>query len=541
MSAYQGGSQPVTLGVGAFVAVYPYEGGAYYINGGNSGLLGLVVQKDITQAYGTFSFTLSPGGPSGQSFPTWTQVLTPYSFVQIGVQRGNTQQIIMMGVVTSCAETQTWNPGQVQRATLVQGADLAYFFSNSNYYNLAYTAGLAQTGIGGIGQLSSLNDGLVGGTPAQLGKAWYTSVMAGNGGILSTVTFNKGNTTYPFSDVIQYWFQEYPFDLPIPNGANFLASQGTWLSKFLSFFNTPWYEFFVITAPQGYYPAATGPKNSELGALGQYASAQTFIVARVNPFPYAKNIGTIESPKWQVDASLWQGLPRNTGNQFGFLNSNVGFTSAMVSNFFLVNVVNSSQLFGGSQSDISAFVADGNAWVDRDSIARYGYLPEIPETEWFYDTGANAQTLAANGQAENFADLVNDLTYRVIAQYAPTPLMASGQATFPMMPDIMPGTVFTYVPFKDGVTWDFYVQGVAHSFAFGGLNTTTLTLTRGLPSNVYNDTSGMLLYILTATAMKQDGLYQKNPKAKGLSALTMANAGTDVSSYGTLQGGVQPS
>jgi hypothetical protein len=544
MSAYQGasGSLPVTLGVGAYVAIYPYEGGEHYIDGPSAGLVSVSTSKDITQPYGQFSLILSPGGPSGTSYPTWTQIITPNSFVLIGLRRGVYSQVVMMGIVTSCSENQTWNPGNVQRFTTVQGGDIALLFSNANYYNLLYT--LQINALGNVGQIASLNDGLSGGTPAELGKAWYTVLMAGNNGIMSTVMFNKNGTKYSFSDVIQYWFQEYPYELAIPNGSNFLSSQGSWLSKFLSFFNYPWYEFFVITSPQGYYTQATGPKVSTLGALGNFIAAQTTIIARVNPFPYAKNTGSVDAPTWEVDVSLWKALPRNTNTNLGFISSNMSFASDEVRNFYLVNVVNLSTLYGGGNDDTNAFVANGHAWVDLDSTFRYGFLPEIAETSWFYDAqGTYAQTAAQASSTPDFSTLADDLTYRVISQYGPTPLMASGTAVFPMMPDMMPGTVFTYVPFKDGVTWDFYVQGVSHTFTFGGQNTTTLTLTRGLPSAVYADTStnGLLVAILTAKAMKQEGQYQKNPKANGLKALSATGLNTYINAYGTLQGGVQPS
>jgi hypothetical protein len=66
------GSQPVTLGTSAYVAIYPYEGGGYFIDGDNSGLLSVSTSKDITAPFGTFSMILAPGGPSGNSYPTWT-------------------------------------------------------------------------------------------------------------------------------------------------------------------------------------------------------------------------------------------------------------------------------------------------------------------------------------------------------------------------------------------------------------------------------------------------------------------------------------
>jgi len=548
------GNLPVSLGVGCYVAVYPYEGGSYLIEGDNAGLVGASVQKDITQPYGSFNITLAPGGPSGASFPTWTQLLTPQSFVLIGMRRGGTSQIVMMGIVLSCGEAQTWSEGYIQRATIVQGADISYLFSNASYYNLTFLFGLPTSALGGVGQLDALNQGLIQGSPASVGKAWYTNLMAGNNGVLSSVMFNRGGVAYPLYDVIATWFEEYPYSIQIPMGAAFLSSQGSWYAKFMEFFESPFYEFFVITAPQGTYPQAVSsddnentdgnatmtPSASALGSLGNYASAQTFLIARVNPFPYANNTGSVEKPVWVMDMSRWNALPRNSFTNQSFLSSNIQFSETNVRNFFLLNPIAMNAIL--SQSNTSPFVVSQNAWVDKDSLARYGYSPEIPETSWLFDqNGIIAQQLAAQGKGqEDLVGLINNLTYRIISQYLPTPLMGAGSVVIPLQPDMLPGTVFTYVPFKDSVTWDFYVQGVSHSYQFGGQSTTTLTLTRGLPSAVYQDSQGLLLKIFTAQAWKQNGVYQANPNALGLKAINFTNAAQSISAFGTLQGGVQP-
>ena len=91
--------------------------------------------------------------------------------------------------------------------------------------------------------------------------------------------------------------------------------------------------------------------------------------------------------------------------------------------------------------------------------------------------------------------------------------MLRGQVTIPLAPSIRIGTRFRYTPFKnalpDDAPWDFYVEEVTHRFVFGGQSSTTLALTRGLPSSVYADSGsgGLLRAVYTGNARRQDGLY----------------------------------
>jgi hypothetical protein len=89
--------------------------------------------------------------------------------------------------------------------------------------------------------------------------------------------------------------------------------------------------------------------------------------------------------------------------------------------------------------------------------------------------------------------------------------MARGDVTIPLAPHVLVGTRFRYAPYKDMINWDFYVESVTHSFVFGGESTTSLSLTRGLPSSIYADASddGLLKAIMVGDAMRLNGRYTK--------------------------------
>ena len=92
--------------------------------------------------------------------------------------------------------------------------------------------------------------------------------------------------------------------------------------------------------------------------------------------------------------------------------------------------------------------------------------------------------------------------------------MASGEVVIELRPDIIPGNVITYKPFKTGPQanedWDFYITSVTHTYEFGGRSYTTLGISRGLPKAVYDNPS-LLTALHTNSAMRQNGIYVANP------------------------------
>jgi len=68
------------------IDIYPYEGGLYTLNGAQ--VLECKTDQNLRTAGGAASIVLAPGGPTGQGFPSWSQVITLQSLVVIAMQRG---------------------------------------------------------------------------------------------------------------------------------------------------------------------------------------------------------------------------------------------------------------------------------------------------------------------------------------------------------------------------------------------------------------------------------------------------------------------
>lgn len=471
---------------------------------------------------GTFAIQLAPGGPDGVEAPVvWTEIITPMSFVVIGMARGIEAAIPMVGVVTSIGESQAWRTDQhggssASRGIVISGADFGWFFSTFNWYALSFRGLMAGTPVGNAldfvpGSLATkLSEGLIGGSgtassnPTMVGKAWY-EIMAGPDGILNkTYVPYQAGSRLMFSELVGRLWENYP-DVYIPYADFFMTSEESWTEKFQNIFVFPWYEFFVTTAPAGAYKLAgagstDAGKALSMSSLPAALPAGPQLVARVNPVPTLSISGTTIS---DIDATHWNALPVRdfTKSGFGFFRSSVSFSADNARNFYQLNPTGYSTITTNNTNNIPfafQFIAAG----DPASVQRYGFRPQIGTTRWLFDP----QGLAAQNPGTKVQDTIMALTGRMIGWYHPVPLMASATVTIPLSPQILIGTRFRYAPFKRGEPWDFYIEGVVHNYEFGEGSSTQLLLTRGLPTAVYADTT-LLQAIHAGNAIRKNGKY----------------------------------
>jgi hypothetical protein len=174
--------------------------------------------------------------------------------------------------------------------------------------------------------------------------------------------------------------------------------------------------------------------------------------------------------------------------------------------------------------------------MDLASVARYGYRPFIANIDWFADLDGNAakSTQQSGGQAD-FALTVGIIALKAAGYYESAPLMGAGSVVTNLRPDIKIGTRLQYPMPKNLESWEFYIDGVDHEFVFGGQTTTALTLSRGMPSAVYND-EDLMLAILSGNAMRQDGKYVKGLQSSALPSLHVFNTGTGPDMLSSLAG-----
>ncbi len=169
------------------------------------------------------------------------------------------------------------------------------------------------------------------------------------------------------------------------------------------------------------------------------------------------------------------------------------------------------------------FLWNYSGGADIYSIQRFGFNPVIQTTNYFVNLNPDIQ------QAQQGADIplaVASLITRLITWYDPEPVMLKGTVTMELRPDIFVGCRFEYAPYRDGERWQFYIEGVEHNFVFGGESTTTLKLSRGLPSKYFSgsqDFNSDLFEILTGRAQRIQGHYQTGVTS-GVTLIGLANS-----------------
>ncbi|MDA8092613.1 MAG: hypothetical protein M0T84_01685 [Betaproteobacteria bacterium] len=523
---------------GCSVEIYPFEGGPLALQGGQ--IRSVTVSKSLLGgAVGQFAIELAPGGPQGPEDPnTWSKIITPMSHVLIGMSRGDDAAIVMDGVATGMGEAQEWSTtergAEAARSQVIDGADFAWFFATFNFYALTFYGLVAGSGPGKVlnflpqGLVPALSQGLVGGVdpsksnPVDVGRLWFNTVMAGPNGILNStfIPFTNGSHV-TFSRAVTTTWENYP-NVYIPL-ADYFMSEESWMSKFLNIFPHPWYEFFVTTASASDYPLY-GSGYGDTGSLFRMVTmpaappAGPALVARVNPTPdfSLNSISAINSAiPGSMNVQRWNALPLHdfTTYPFGFINSDLMFSAEGAKNFYQLQPTYYSFLYGNSNAGALPSSFMFLTAVDPASVQRYGFRPLLGNTRWMCDpTGATPQNPTIS-----IPQTILALTGKMISWSHPTPLMAHANVVIPLSPGIRVGTRFRYAPLKDGVPWDFYIEGIQHQFVFGGRSTTTLTLTRGLPTAVYEDTSdsGLLRAVHVGNAMRQASNTTIAPKFEG--------------------------
>ena len=423
----------------------------------------------------------------------------------------------------------------------VQSLKFNEISGNPNSIGINWFAGIFLQVLGGVtfnipnnGQITVNGPSSVASVPIPPGtNAWnqyQSGKISGTGGpSFQPLTLNN---------LFGYWFDSVTYNgtnYTIPLDSNLIMSEGTWFDKFKDIFQFPFYEFFVMVLPvdSGNNPitlyGANTPITLACPTTFSYNgnSFGIFVVARMNTNPtlvlnassdFQSPFYTSDVNNCVVNTDIWDDLVEyspdtvflNSGNYnysrvpidpSAMFSSNLSFNLDDFYNFYVFNSTSFMSLLGSTNPGSPNYMN----WpfiMDNSSMARYGWRPMIFSTTWYSDLN----------QTNNHSYLIDigQMDLVLSSYYSPKPTMGNTIYSGPLRPDILPGNKFTYNPFKDtslydpslqSNTWDFYIEEVTHQYVFAGKSSTTLKLTRGLPSSIYNreDSENLLQGILSGT------------------------------------------
>lgn len=505
------------------IDVFPYEGNSYTITGGQ--ILTCSVTKDLRGGGpGMAEIILAPGGPNGQGFPSWAQVITLQSLVVIAMSRGGHSNVVFVGNAAAVQEDQAWEAGRrVVRNTRIIAYDWQAWFSGFSWSALSFLAvtanlivGEAVTGNPNQGAaIALLGSAAQNGNPSQIANGWFNKIMAGDQGVLAktTMQYQYGNLKWPLATTA--YFESYPGFPIFPASYYFISQAGSWMSKFQEILQEPWYEILIGTTPRDiWYPSQIAP-NLQQNAIAQIPTSLTSGTdfnsrAMPNATPaYAGIVGRLQRlPDLTINAQsgsgpagqpaytfgnaasvdYWNSLPlfKSDTQSDAFIDATTSLSLDEYYNFFLINPTYLKQMIqlNTAAQSFSPVVFAGAA--NPAGVHRFGLHSYIQDMYWFADW---AQVAAqSNGAQGNLAQsLYLGLTARIASYFTPLPLMRTGSMRMPLRPDIFVGCRWTATPFRGGNPWQFYIKGVRHEWRFGGPSTTELELDRGLPAAVYDD------------------------------------------------------
>ena len=493
---------------------------------------------------GVAEISLAPGGPNGQEFPSWSQVITLQSLVIVAMSRGSHSNVVFVGNVAAVQEIEAWEGGRrVVRGTTVIAYDWKAWFMAFSWSALSYlgvTNGLligAAAGVNGQPDqglaMSTLSTAQQNGNPAEVAFGWFSKIMAGSQGILSDTVMQYQGSSLQWPTATTAWFEVYPGFPVFPAAFFFVSMAGTWLEKFREILQEPWYEILIGTSPPGlWFPSPPGsdvPRSAGSASVSGNSSNQAFfsnglqfyskslpaaspaiagIVGRLQPLPDltvtsptpTSTDGPADQPAFTFSNSAsmdaWNQLKlfQSDFGESSFIKSSVTLSLQEYFNFFIVNPTYIKTLIGlpSQASSFYPIIFAGAANVA--GIHRFGFHSYLKDMYWFADWAqVAAQSSLASGNA--MQDLYTKITTRVASYYTPLPIMRMGSMTVPLRPDIFVGCRWQTSPFRGGNPWQFYIKGVRHSWQFGGPSTTVLDLDRGLPASVYGD-AGLVSQVL---------------------------------------------
>lgn len=502
------------------IQIIQRDGGSITLDGNQ--VLSVTVSKNIRSGTETATIALPPNTPFSNDDMDWVEIFAPMSLVVIGMSRGTNASTVFVGLVSDFEESmQVATTQSINRSFMVTCVGLKFFMDSPSYYSLIAASALnvlipenSTSSLAGLGSMLTLSS-LTNAPPTQVAYLYYTAPFKDGAGIGISQIVNQNQSVIPVSQAISL-FSWDTVGFIIPNAMYLNIQAQTWSDGISQFLEWPMYEWFLMTLPSNPYPGFPGQNQSNqaqgFAVSSDYLNGYPTLIMRPNPFP------TLSDPN-TADTSLWNTLPifEPTYAKFGYIREEAGFAIGQdTTNVFFVNPIAAQTALAGSQEDFTSIIYALFMGYSMNSIQHYGYRPFVWTTNYFW----RGDQKNGGGGNIDVDGAIQQLILRAASWGLSTPYCAHGGVVFDLRPDIYPGTIFQFAPFRDGALWQFYIVGVEHSFSPNG-SSTSLQLERGLPVEVY-DNPQLLASVLNGSAVKVDGQYQTGSNGLQISTLTQS-------------------
>jgi uncharacterized protein YjiS (DUF1127 family) len=218
--------------------------------------------------------------------------------------------------------------------------------------------------------------------------------------------------------------------------------------KFREIFPSPWYEYFITTAPVGTHPQS---QNEGYGltvqAMPYVYPATPQLVAGQPPAPDGQHWVDVEAGI--RDFSLWDALPQYSLDAAPVQNG-LSFDDSEVRNFYVLNPLwLSNQLASRTicRRRSRSFLLPGSippaSTVTAIGLRSARSIGSPTLMDW------RRKTMRRPALASLSSRSLADLALKKISYHEPTPNMLRGDIVTNLRPDIMPGNRLIFAPFKD--------------------------------------------------------------------------------------------
>lgn len=397
----------------------------------------------------------------------------------------------MFGIGDVLKESTVRNPdGSRSQTYVLTGSDFGKVFVKTAMFANPYIEG----GMSNYAEIWNITGGVLAGAPGSLVES-LIDIWLKNPSIQPDQAWALPPSLggYPFYDILHQSIQAkglnagFAYDVNYFNMSRIAGATPLW-DSLVEYSHILLNELFVDLQPK---PSKSIPKEEQIdsyyGQVTKRTKLYPGIILRERPFPTSRS------------RKVWDSLPRHTlelediqsrditkggpGNRYNYWRLTLQGVKGGL--FAQASFMGDSSIGGDIGEDTSLGRPGSGFIINQRSVLNHGVRPYAASTRFLpYDFADNREGSSGDRTIDGYkntkinSDVAANWLRKLHDWYAIAHLQMSGTITSTrIFPEIRIGTVVKENR-VDGMI-EYYVEGVAHNWTYGGNGSTTLTLTRG--------------------------------------------------------------